>query len=171
MRDQVQRTYKARIENIDSVYDGDTINKVFFRLPIDVRADQEDLGEIFPEIYVHDIGVWVLVNVRLDGIDTPERHPHHRYPDGRQRTPEDIEKERMLAMEARTIVQNLLMVNNMQFEIRNPQVGKYAGRIVAEVWVRDPEHKQMINVSKRLITKGLAYPYEGGTKKIWGKES
>ena len=39
----------------------------------------------------------------------------------------------------RTAIVELLIRNRLKFEIRNPQLGKCAGKVVAEVWVRDPE--------------------------------
>ena len=169
MRDQVHRVYEARIDNAENIYDGDTINKVYFKLPIEIETFQYDFGEIYPEIFLHKDGVWVHVNVRLDGIDTPERHPHHKYPDGTARSDEELSREHALAMQARQEVVNILKANDLKFEIRNPQEGKYAGRVVAEVWVTDPELGRMINLSEHLIDKGLGYPYEGGTKRVWGR--
>ena len=170
MKDQVKAVYDAKVENIEHVYDGDTINHTLFRLPVEIGADQDSFGEIYPQIYLREGGVWIRTNIRVDGVDTPERHPHHKYADGTMRPPSEIGREHELAMRARQEVIDLLMANNMEFEIRNPQEGKYAGRIVAEVWIRDPESRHMINLSERLIDKGLGYPYEGGTKRIWGRD-
>lgn len=43
----------------------------------------------------------------------------------------------------------------------NPKLGKYAGRIVADVNVGG------VDVAKYLIGKGYAKPYDGGTKPKW----
>ena len=169
-KDLVHATFDARIDHIADVHDGDTINHVYFRLPINVLPNEANYGygEIYPEIYLQRDGVWVHVNVRVAGIDTPELHPRHHYPDGTPRPKGDIDKEHELALQAQEIVAKLLKSNDLEFEIRNPQEGKYAGRVVAEVWVKDPESQQMINIAERLIAKNLAYPYEGGTKRVWG---
>ena len=166
----VQAKFQARIDQEAHIYDGDTINHVFFRLPIEVKENQEKYGEVYPEVFVQQDGVWIHINVRISGIDTPELHPHHRYPDGTMRPVEEIAHEHELALKAREIVVNLLKANSFQFEIRDPQEGKYAGRIVAEVWVKNPKTGQMINIADKLIREGLGYVYEGGTKMIWGKQ-
>lgn len=168
-KDMVRRTYDARIESENQIYDGDTLNRVQFRLPIEADFTHTVLGEVYPEIYVQPDGVWVHVNVRLNGIDTPERHPHHKYPDGTPRPESEIADEHELAMQARQVVIELLKANDLQFLIRNPQEGKYAGRIVADVLVPDPQTKELVNVSDVLIAKGLGYAYSGGQKRVWDR--
>ena len=170
MRDQVHRVYEARIDNIETVYDGDSINHAYFKLPIDIQDNQVVWGEVYPEIFMQHDGVWVHVNIRVDGGACAERHPYHRYPDGTPRPPEEIAREHELAMRARQVVIDLLVANDLKFEIRNPQEGKYAGRLVASVWMRDPESRQMINLAEHLIDKGLGYPYSGGKKRTWGRD-
>ena len=169
-KELVHTRFEAKIETSDHIYDGDSINHCFFRLPGILVDDNAQLGEIYPELFAHKDGLWVKVNVRLDGIDAPEMHPHHHYPDGTNRDPAEIAHEHELALRARQVVVDLIEANDLQFEIRNPQLGKYAGRVVAEVFAKDPEHGELINVSHRLVVKGLAYPYEGGTKRVWKLE-
>lgn len=169
-KDQVKATYEARIDNINDVHDGDTINHVLFKLPIEIQALQDNFGEVYPEIFLQNEGVWVHVNVRVAGIDTPELHPRHRDPEGFPRPVEEVERERELAERARKVVADLLEENNLKFEIRNPEEGKYAGRVVAEVWIFDKDAHRMINIAEHLIDKGLGYPYAGGTKRVWGKD-
>ena len=169
MSELVHATFDAHIDHIDHLYDGDTVNKVFFRLPGIEPADGCRLGEIYPDFFLQSDGLWVHINVRIAGIDCPERHPHHKYPDGTLRDVDEIEREHEAAMEAREVVADLLMKNDLQFLIRNPQLGKYAERVVAEVWLRDPEKDECISVGERLLDKGLAYAYEGGKKRVWGK--
>ena len=170
MKDQVQATFEARIENVEHIYDGDTTNHVFFKLPIQISQNQDGFGEIYPEVFLQPDGVWIHVNLRIAGVDTPERHPRHNYPDGTPRPPAEIAREHELAMRARAEVVRLMEANDLQFEIRNPVEGKYAGRVVGECWIRDPESRHMINLAEHLIDKGLGYPYGGGTKKIWGRD-
>lgn len=169
----VRKNYNACIRSIETVYDGDTIEKVEFRLPHVVpvttpEANAGAFGEIYPGLFLHPDGLWVHISVRLAGIDTPERHPWHHYPDGTPRPILDITREHNLAMDARAEVVKLLQQSDLQFELRNPEFGKYAGRIVAEVWVHHSGSGKDINVAEHLIEKGLGYPYEGGKKRIWG---
>ena len=166
----VHATFAAKIDDIERVYDGDTINHVHFQLPDIEVVKGGTFGEIYPDIFAQLDGVWIHINVRVAGIDAPERHPRHHYPDGEPRDPNDVIREHALAMRAREVVSDLLISNHLEFQIRNPQLGKYAQRVVAEVWARDPETSDYINVGERLIDLGLAYPYEGGTKRVWGKD-
>ena len=168
MRDIVHERYNARIENINHVYDGDTIEHVMFKLPGTTVIPGAECGEIYPDIFLQNDGVYVHINVRLAGIDCPERHPRHNYPDGSPREAYEIEREAELGLRARDTLRELITQNGLQFEIRNCQLGKYAGRIVAEVWIHEPESGDYVNVSEWLIDKAFAYPYEGGTKRIWG---
>ena len=54
-------------------YDGDTIEKVFFHLPSINVAEGADRGEIYPDLFAHDDGLWRLENSRLAGIDCAGR--------------------------------------------------------------------------------------------------
>ena len=161
MRDQVERRYPAFIDTVEHVYDGDTIEKTHIRILELNLEDEGYLGEIYPQTYVKDHNLWVVTNVRLAGIDCPERHPHHRLADGHLRSESALAYEARLALEARNVVCDALRANHLQFEVRNPEIGKYAGRIVAEVWVND------VNLSQHLLDEKLAYPYDGGTKQRW----
>ena len=165
----VHARFEAQIYDIEHVYDGDTINHVHFKLPDIELLKGGRKGEVYPDIFVDDYGVWIHVNVRLAGIDAPERHPRHHYPNGEPRDPNDLIREHALAMEARNVVTDLLVANHLQFEIHNPELGKYAGRVVAEVWTKNPDGNY-INIADKLIDMGPAYSYEGGTKKVWGRE-
>ena len=161
--------YEAFIDSVDHIYDGDTVNHVHIKLG-ELQpgwVDPDASGELFPEVFITDHALWIHTAVRLLGIDCPEFHPHHRLPDGTERDINDIMWEHERATEARDEVRRIIIANDLRFTVRNPMEGKYAGRIVAEIWVPDPEHGQLINVSKRLLTKNLAYEYDGGTKQIW----
>ena len=164
--------YEAFIDNVDHIYDGDTINHVHIKLG-NLEGHWVQSGEtleLFPEIIVMNDALWVYTAVRLLGIDCPEFHPRHRLPSGEPRSPEDIEWEHQRATEARNVVREILQENDLKFFVGNPVEGKYAGRIVAEVWARAHKDTDMlVNVSKRLLAQGLAYEYDGGTKQIWTK--
>lgn len=161
--------FDAFIEDPEHIYDGDTVDRVHFRLPGLEVAKGAPLGQIYPDLYTREDGVWMRINVRLAGIDAPERHPHHSYPDGTPRPPEDIAYEHELAMKARQVVMDMVKANGLHFVIRNPQIGKYAGRIVAEVWCPLPGTNIMTNVCTHLLKQNLAYKYDGGTKKVWSR--
>ena len=107
------------------VYDGDTIT---------VDADP------WP-------GLTIRTNVRIGGIDTPERVGG--CPDSRA-----------LALLAR----DLLIEQLDQAEIItivDPRHGQYAGRVVAQVLADGRP------VSEALLAAGLARPYDGGGRRAW----
>ena len=156
--------YHAEIDTLKHVHDGDSIDFVYFKLD-GVHADAIAMakGELFPDVYVDTLGnVWIHTNIRIAGIDCAELHPRHRLPNGYFRSTAEISHERKLAIAARQVVVDAFD-ESLSFEIRNPQFGKYAGRTVAEVWI------QGVDIAQRLLDKGLAYPYSGGTKRRWTK--
>ena len=154
--------YKAEIDTLKHVYDGDTINHAYFKLP-GVHADDTAVRELYPDVYAgHDGSVWIHTSVRLAGIDCAEMEPRHRLPDGRYRSATEISHERKLAKAARQVVVDAFD-DSLSFELRNPLEGKYAGRIVASVFIGG------VDIAQVLLDKGLAYPYEGGTKRRWTK--
>ena len=166
--DLIKRDFNAFIDDWEHVYDGDTINHCYVKVP-ELQGVGGVIGEIYPDWFVDEnSAVCIHINVRLAGIDCPELHPRQRLPDGTRRDPSDVRWEHSLALEARRFVQDLLSANDLKFTLRNPEIGKYAGRIVAEVWCKDPNTTaDSVNVSDVLLEKKLAYKYEGGTKKIW----
>lgn len=97
----------------------------------------------WPEIVGDNIGI------RVNGIDTPERRG----------TSENI---KALAAEARQTTVTLLR-SAKTIELRNIQRGKYF-RIIADVYYDDR------SLAEALIEKGLAKPYDGGTRPQWTQE-
>ena len=168
----VHKVYQARVHDLECVYDGDTINHVEFKLPIVVNNPPKAVyGEVFPDIFWQADGVWVRDNVRLNGIDCAERHAHTHYANGDERPEDEVAREKALAMEARKAVQDLLESVNLQFQIANLQLGKWAGRVVADVFINHGDPHKEVNISQYLLEKGLAVKYGGRTKvKIWGKK-
>ena len=57
----------------------------------------------------------------------------------------------------------MLKTNRNRFSVENPKLGKYAGRMVADVKVGE------INLADYLLQSGLAKPYNGGQKPSWDK--
>lgn len=85
-------------------------------------------------------------SVRVEGIDTPEL---------RGKCPQ----ERELAQRAKALVEEYITPTVM---LINPQHGKYARRVVAEVYTAEG-----ISLGALLIAAGLAHEYHGGTKIDW----
>ena len=87
--------------------------------------------------------VMKTVNVRIRGIDTPEIHD--KRPEVKQR-----------AIEAKEYLEKRLS-EAKKIELRKLGKDKYF-RILADVFVDDSD------IAKEMLEKGLAVPYDGGTK-------
>ena len=167
--ERVTERYHAKIDDLGRIYDGDTIEDVLFQLPGVQPIPNATLGELYPDTFLHADGVWIRISVRLAGIDCPERHPRHFLPDGTPRSPKEIAHEGHLAWKARQVVVDALSAANLTFELRNVELGKFASRIVASVFVLDASGTPF-NLSQRLLELKLARPYDGGTKQRWTLE-
>ncbi len=167
--------YTEIIEDIEkSVYDGDTLLDVPVLLHQFKDAETAAAVEVWPGVQKRADGIYVLADIRLRGIDTPE----HRVSTS---LPEEVRariKARAAAAEAflealikRSIIPGLIT-------IRNPEHDKYAGRVVADVIVYRFDYIPgkgveggEVNASDALIEAGLAVPYDGGKKTFdWGAE-
>ena len=89
----------------------------------------------------------IRVFVRVNGIDTPELRGRCPY-------------EKKLAQFARAFVIN--WTYSGWVKLKNIHQGKYAGRIIADVFDNDGR-----NLADGLLKKGLAYSYSGGRKASW----
>lgn len=89
-------------------------------------------------------------SVRVNGVDTPEKG---------WRAQCDAEAERGEA--ATTLSTELVFEAGDVVELTDIKWGKYAGRVVADVWIGDEL------LSSRLIEAGLARPYDGGARGSW----
>jgi endonuclease YncB( thermonuclease family) len=87
----------------------------------------------------------IQTSVRLDGIDTPELRGKCR-----------LEKE--LAILARERTRNLI---GKEVELRNVRNGKFAGRVIADVF------SDGNNLAQILITEGHGREYDGGKREGW----
>ena len=143
------------------VYDGDTLKDV--RIQIFHYADKipKEPVEIWPGIWLTPAGIEIETDIRIAGIDTPEKRPLTKHKDGSPRSELSRNKEKAASAAARQAVIDLLKDNDWHFTVTNPILGKYAGRTVADVTVIDED------VAKYLILKALAKPYDGGTKPKW----
>lgn len=93
------------------------------------------------------LGQDVVTRVRLDGIDTPERRGK-------------CDEERALAAQAKAFVETAIGSN--QITLSQIQYGKYAGRVVADVVLRDGTH-----LGNALVRAGLARAYAGRKRSSW----
>ena len=149
LQSQALPAYPAKLTSAEQVYDGDTLK--------DVRIHIADLdtaeGEVWPGIFVHNGQVFVETDIRIFGIDTPEKRPLKA-----GRTEESLAREKAAAAKAQQAVVDLLQPNDFAFTLSEPTLGKYAGRTVAHVTVNG------VALASYLIEKGLAIEYTGGTK-------
>ena len=66
--------------------------------------------------------------------------------------------EKDLAIRARDFVRTTV---GAQVQLTNVRFGKYAGRVVADVWVNEQK------LSDLLIAENLGRPYHGGRREGW----
>lgn len=133
---------------------------IFHASPAQAAADDETYGNIVvsqvTSIYDADtfrvtINSWPAVAgnriaVRVKGIDAPEMQGK-------------CDKEKELAKKAKQTTVAILRAGK-KVELRNLQRDKYF-RLLADVYVDGK------NLGKTLQKAGLAYAYQGGTKKSW----
>ncbi len=90
-------------------------------------------------------GLTARTGVRLDGVDTPEIRGK-------------CQAEKDQAIRARDFVRATIGVT---VQLTNIRPGKYAGRMVADVWVDGRK------LSDLLIAENLGRPYHGGRREGW----
>ena len=145
--------YTGYVETTEQIRDGDTIRDAMVKI-----ADFSDRGEVWPGIVITDDGVFSTLDIRIAGIDAPEMSPR-----GADRTEESKDRERQLARQARTMLRDLIMSRGGgRFTVTQPAHGKFAGRMLATVWIGGT------NVGEALINSDLAKPYSGrGPRPSW----
>lgn len=151
------------IPDDSSVYDGDTISDILVKVyDIDVNdiLAPYPKEEPFPGVWIEGDYIYVYTDIRIAGIDTPEKRPHKS-----GRTEESLAAEKAAAAKAQHALDTLLKRHKYRFEIVYITADKYHGRIVAEVFVGEDDER--INVSEYMIEQGHAYAYDGKTKKSW----
>ena len=139
------------------VYDGDTLKDVRVLL-VEKDFEKMDFGEYWPGVHITARGIEIETDIRINGIDTPEKRVSTKNADGTKRSEASRTRERNASYAARDALIKLLENNNGRFTIANPEHGKYAGRTVASVHVGDK------NVALWLISLGHAIYYDGGKK-------
>ncbi len=164
--------YYGTIDSIDDVYDGDTIRDVAvliypFYSPTPGMSEAE--LTLWPGIERRIDGIYSITNIRIAGIDTPEKRPIRD-----DRMEASIQREKERAEAATDFLKQLLLDNSkddgtLGFVIQNPELDKYAGRIIADVICF--KEGVSTDVAEALIEAGHAVVYDGGTKTHdWGAE-
>jgi len=90
--------------------------------------------------------ITMRVSVRVNGIDTPEIRGK-------------CEEEKVLAQNARTLTKEM---TDQKVLLRNIFLGKYAGRVVADVYAENGA-----KIAETLVSQGIAYRYDGGARRSW----
>ena len=90
-------------------------------------------------------GLTARTSVRVAGVDTPEIRGK-------------CQAEKDMAIRARDFVRTTV---GAQVQLTSIRPGKYAGRVVAVVWVDGRK------LSELLIAEGLGRPYHGGRREGW----
>lgn len=157
----VKQTYDCTLTDLEQqVYDGDTLKDVRVLIhPHDFIP--EEYGVPWPGVYITDRGIEIETDIRIAGIDTPEKRTSTKNPDGSRRSEASRQREKSAAAASRQALIDLLKANNNRFSISDPLHGKYAGRTVADVFINE------VDVATHLIEKGHAKAYDGGTKPDW----
>lgn len=132
--------YECTLTSEDQVYDGDTIKDV------ELRVEHPDI----------DVFVGRILDIRIYGIDTPEKRPRKE-----GRTKASLEAEKAASEEARQALINILLENGGKFTVTDVKKSKLADRREATVLVNGED------VGERLIELGHAKPYFGGTRPRW----
>ncbi len=90
-------------------------------------------------------GLTARTKVRVAGVDTPEIRGK-------------CQREKDLAVRARDFVRATV---GARVRLTDVRLGKYAGRVVADVWVNEQK------LSDLLIAEDLGRPYHGGRRVDW----
>lgn len=114
------------------------------------------LGVIDGDTFVARIPVWigqeVTTHVRLRGIDAPELKSR-------------CAAEARLASEARQALQEILASGRIV--LRDVGTGKFAGRVLARVYVTSRFDRNTDEAGAMLLAAGYARPYGGGRRGDW----
>ena len=113
--------------------------------PVDARVVSVYDGDTLTVDAEPWLGVTIRTSVRVNGVDTAEIRGK-------------CQAEKDLAIKARDFVRGKV---GERVTITNVKHGKYAGRVVADVFVGQEK------LSDMLIAEGLGRPYRGGTREGW----
>ena len=146
-----------------NIYDGDTIKDVRILVKSTDAFEASDFGNPYPGIFITEKGIEVEIDIRINGIDTPEKRVSSKYPDGTPRSKASRQLERDASKKAQQALYNFLYLNDFKFTLSDLKLGKYAGRIIGTISVKE------VDVSQYLIREGHAFAYDGGTKINWAR--
>ncbi len=126
---------------------GDLFGAEIIEGPVLAQVERVVDGDTFAVKALIWPGQKIRVFVRVGGIDTPEIRGKCAF-------------EKNLAQRARRFV--VKWTQSGWVKLKNIRRGKYAGRIIADVFGNDGG-----NLAKGLLKSGLAYTYSGGKKISW----
>ena len=95
------------------------------------------------------LGLYQEIAVRIGGIDTPEI------------SMSKCPKEKELGKEAKKFLESVLPTGST-VGLRDISADKYGGRVVASIVMTDGE-----DIGQLLLTRGMAFTYNGRTKRSW----
>ena len=138
-----------------NVYDGDTITDV--EIPILNCQHAGDVNHTWPGVKFTDTGIAIVTDIRINGIDTPEIRV--------SRSLSEAERQRLknLAYKSKEALIDILKKSEWQFYVHRPKFGKYAGRIIADIYVK--RDGKMLLVSDLMIKGRFAKLYTGEGKR------
>jgi len=121
--------------------------KETFKGPVSARVLRVIDGDTLDVRVQVWLGQHIQTRVRLMGVDTPELRGK-------------CNEEKVLAEKAKAFLSK--QISNRPFLLKNIHYGKYAGRILADI-----ELKNGKDLSELIIHHGLARPYRGGKRQGW----
>lgn len=111
---------------------------------------------LYPNLYQE-------VNVRFAGVDAPESRR------GKKNGTAIPECEIALGKQVKQYVgETLADVSKIWVKQDIGQKGKYAGRMVGEIWYQ--QSQDSISLSEHLLHLGMVKPYHGGNRDVWDCE-
>ncbi len=113
--------------------------------PINARVVSVYDGDTLTVDAVPWPGLTARTSIRVAGVDTPEIRGK-------------CQREKDLAIRARDFVRAAV---GARVQLTDVRLGKYAGRVVADVWVNEQK------LSELLIAENLGRPYHGGRREGW----
>jgi endonuclease YncB( thermonuclease family) len=135
-----------------------TFNGPFYAVPLRV---------VDGDTIIMYVGVWPTLfartSVRVAGVDTPESFRN------RAKCEKELREGRVAKEFARVVFKEALDARTALYvKISNVRLGKYAGRVVADVHVKF--RGEWRDYAEMLISRGLAKKYDGGKKEGWCNE-
>ena len=158
--------YFGSIDNIESVHDGDTINDVYILLhqyedgpaPVDL--------DTWPGIQRRENGLYMIENVRIDGLDAAEVRISANYPEAERKLAKArgfIARDYLRGLVAESIIDGV----PLSMELVAYERDQY-GRVICDVFLYI--NNERINVTQRMIETRHAVKYLDGTDFQWGAE-